>query len=78
MICPLQKPCPEHPLCSSSLRGPLGHAEDQITNDVELPELQDGDWLIFRDMGAYTIATSSLCGGCPRPHVTYAMSRLAW
>ncbi|XP_031450617.1 antizyme inhibitor 2 [Phasianus colchicus] len=73
-----KKPCPEHPLCSSSLRGPLGHAEDQITNDVELPELQDGDWLIFQDMGAYTITSSSLCGGCPRPHITYAMSRLAW
>ncbi|XP_052554844.1 antizyme inhibitor 2 isoform X3 [Tympanuchus pallidicinctus] len=73
-----KKPCQEHLLCSSSLRGPLGHAEDQITNDAELPELQDGDWLIFQDMGAYTIATSSLCSGCPRPHVTYAMSRLAW
>ncbi|XP_042692058.1 antizyme inhibitor 2 isoform X5 [Centrocercus urophasianus] len=73
-----KKPCQEHPLCSSSLRGPLGQAEDQITNDAELPELQDGDWLIFQDMGAYTITTSSLCSGCPRPHVTYAMSRLAW
>ncbi|XP_021230863.1 antizyme inhibitor 2 isoform X3 [Numida meleagris] len=72
------KPCPEHSLCSSSLRGPLEHAEDQIIDDVELPKLQDGDWLIFQDMGAYTIATSSLCGGCPRPHITYAMSRLAW
>ncbi|XP_065600731.1 antizyme inhibitor 2 isoform X1 [Cyrtonyx montezumae] len=73
-----KKPCPEHPLCSSSLRGPLGHGEDQITDDVELPELQDGEWLIFQDMGAYTITTSALCSGCPRPHVTYAMSRLAW
>ncbi|POI33338.1 hypothetical protein CIB84_002910 [Bambusicola thoracicus] len=73
-----KKSCPEQILCSSSLRGPLGHAEDQITDDVELPELQDGDWLIFQDMGAYSIATSSLCGGCPQPHVTYAMSRLAW
>ncbi|OXB56437.1 hypothetical protein ASZ78_010691 [Callipepla squamata] len=73
-----KKPCPEHPMCSSSLRGPPGHGEDQITDDVELPELQDGDWLIFQDMGAYSIATSSLCSGCPQPHVTYAMSRLAW
>ncbi|NXL87522.1 AZIN2 inhibitor, partial [Alectura lathami] len=77
-ISPLQKPCPEHPSCSSSLWGPPGHAEDQIADGVELPELQDGDWLIFQDMGAYTIVTSSLCGGCPQPHIAYAMSRPAW
>ncbi|NXI66988.1 AZIN2 inhibitor, partial [Anseranas semipalmata] len=77
-ISPLQKPCPDHPSCSSSLRGPTGHAEDRIADGVELPDLQDGDWLIFQDMGAYTIATSSLLGGCPQPQVTYAMSRLAW
>ncbi|NXK53604.1 AZIN2 inhibitor, partial [Chauna torquata] len=72
------KPCPDHHSCSSSLWGPPGHVEDRIADGVELPDLQDGDWLIFQDMGAYTIATSSLLGGCPQPQVTYAMSRLAW
>lgn len=74
---PPQKPCPDHLLCSS-LRGPPGLPEDQIADGVELPELQDGDWLIFQDMGAYSIAVPSLLGGCPQPQVTYAMSRLAW
>ncbi|KAF1508486.1 Antizyme inhibitor 2, partial [Eudyptula albosignata] len=69
---------PHHPLRSSSLRGPPGHAEDLIADGLELPELQVGDWLIFEDMGAYTIATSSLLGGCPQPQITYAMSRVAW
>lgn len=45
---------------------------------MELPDLQDGDWLIFQDMGAYTIAASSLLGGRSQAQVTYAMSRLAW
>lgn len=74
---PPQKPCPDHLLCSS-LWGPLGLPEDRIADGVELPELQDGDWLIFQDMGAYSIAVPSLLGGCPQPQVTYAMSRLAW
>ncbi|KFP46806.1 Arginine decarboxylase [Cathartes aura] len=67
-----------HPSHSSSLRGPPGHAEDRIADGLELPELQVGDWLIFKDMGAYTIATSSPLGGCPQPQITYAMSRVAW
>ncbi|KAK1205823.1 AZIN2 inhibitor, partial [Pygoscelis papua] len=71
-------PCPDHPSHSSSLRGPPGRAEDLIADGLELPELQVGDWLIFEDMGAYTIATSSLLGGCPQPQITYAMSRVAW
>ncbi|NXK19560.1 AZIN2 inhibitor, partial [Arenaria interpres] len=72
------RPCPEPPSLSTSLRGPPGHPEDHIADGLELPQLQVGDWLIFQDMGAYTIATSSPLGGCPQPHVTYAMSRLAW
>ncbi|NXC22569.1 AZIN2 inhibitor, partial [Corythaeola cristata] len=77
-ISPLQRPCPDRPLHSSSLRGPPGHAEDRIADGLELPELQVGDWLVFQDMGAYTITTSSLLEGWPQPQVTYAMSRVAW
>ncbi|NWV16641.1 AZIN2 inhibitor, partial [Origma solitaria] len=71
-------PCPEHPWHSSSLRGPPGHAEDRIADGLELPQLHVGDWLVFGNMGAYTITTSSLLGGGPQPQVTYAMSRMAW
>ncbi|XP_054079326.1 antizyme inhibitor 2 isoform X3 [Rissa tridactyla] len=71
-------PCPEPPSLSTSLRGPPGHPEDHIADGLDLPQLQVGDWLIFENMGAYTIATSVPPGGGPQPHVTYAMSRLAW
>ncbi|XP_009869737.1 PREDICTED: antizyme inhibitor 2 [Apaloderma vittatum] len=73
-----KRPSPEHPSHSSSLRGPPGREEDRIADGLELPELQVGEWLIFEDMGAYTIAASSSLGGCPQPHITYAMSRVAW
>ncbi|XP_075029398.1 antizyme inhibitor 2 isoform X2 [Calonectris borealis] len=74
----VRKPCPDHPSHSSSLRGPPGHAEDRIADGLELPELHVGDWLIFEDMGAYTVASSSPLGGCSQPQITYAMSRVAW
>ncbi|NXX38339.1 AZIN2 inhibitor, partial [Tricholaema leucomelas] len=76
-LSPLQRPCPELPLHSSSLWGPPGHPEDRIVDGLELPELQVGDWLIFEGMGAYSTA-SAPPGGGPQPHITYAMSRLAW
>ncbi|XP_074782246.1 antizyme inhibitor 2 isoform X4 [Athene noctua] len=73
-----KRPCPDPPSRSSSLRGPPGHAGGRIADGLELPELQVGDWLIFEDMGAYTIASSSSLVGCPQPQITYAMSRVAW
>ncbi|NXQ51815.1 AZIN2 inhibitor, partial [Anthoscopus minutus] len=71
-------PCSERPWHSSSLRGPPGHAEDRIADGLELPQLHVGDWLVFGNMGAYTIPTSPLLTGGPQPQVTYAMSRMAW
>ncbi|XP_018864393.1 antizyme inhibitor 2 isoform X2 [Parus major] len=73
-----KRPCPEHPWHSSSLRGPPGHAEDRIADGLQLPQLGMGDWLVFGNMGAYTMPTSALLTGGPQPHVTYAMSRMAW
>ncbi|NXA41399.1 AZIN2 inhibitor, partial [Eudromia elegans] len=73
-----QTPCPGRPSFRSSLRGPAGLAEDRIADGLELPELQVGDWLLFEDMGAYTLPAAAPCRGCPQPHVSYAMSRMAW
>ncbi|XP_074750700.1 antizyme inhibitor 2 [Strix uralensis] len=73
-----KRPCPDPASRSSSLQGPPGHAGGRIADGLELPELQVGDWLIFEDMGAYTIASSSPLAGCPQPQITYAMSRVAW
>ncbi|NXK93922.1 AZIN2 inhibitor, partial [Formicarius rufipectus] len=73
---PEEEPCPEQPCHSSALRGPPGGAEGRIADGLELPELHVGDWLLFGNMGAYTIP--SHLGGGPQPRVTCAMSRTAW
>ncbi|XP_039589457.1 antizyme inhibitor 2 isoform X1 [Passer montanus] len=65
-----KRACPEQPWHSSSLRGP---GEDGIAEGLRLPRLRVGDWLLFGDMGAY-----SLPAAAPRARVTCAMSRLAW
>lgn len=43
-----------------------------------LPDLQVGDWLLFENMGAYTVAASSTFNGFQRPDIHYVMSRNAW
>ncbi|NWS25602.1 AZIN2 inhibitor, partial [Polioptila caerulea] len=73
-----QRPCPEQPWHCSSLRGPRGCAEDGIAEGLELPQLHVGDWLLFGNMGAYSIPTSPLLMAGPQPQVTYTMSRMAW
>ncbi|XP_074411854.1 antizyme inhibitor 2 isoform X3 [Zonotrichia albicollis] len=75
-----RRPCPEQPWHSCSLRGPRGHAEDpSIAEGLRLPQLHVGDWLIFGDMGAYSMPTSPLgTAGSAQARVTYAMSRMAW
>lgn len=55
---------PKNPTCEgqrtyvSKLFGPTCAAVDTITQDIRLPELEVGDWLIFKNMGSYT----SCCG----------------
>ncbi|KAL9824896.1 antizyme inhibitor 2 isoform 1-T2 [Geothlypis trichas] len=75
-----KRPCPEQPWHSCSLRGPRGHGEGaSIAEGLRLPQLHVGDWLIFGDMGAYSVPTSPLLtAGCAQARVTYAMSRRAW
>ncbi|NXT04810.1 AZIN2 inhibitor, partial [Prunella fulvescens] len=72
------KPSPQFPWHSSSLRGPRGHGEERIADGLQLPQLHVGDWLLFGDMGAYTMPVSPLLSGGAQAHVTYAMSRMAW
>jgi len=37
-----------------------------------------GDWIIFRDMGAYTMAAASCFNGMPKPHCCYILSEQDW
>lgn len=64
---------------SSSIWGPTCDGLDRIIEDTQLPELNDGDWIYFRDMGSYTLAAGSTFNGIPRPRVYYiAEVKMAW
>ncbi|KAM4872422.1 antizyme inhibitor 2 isoform 1-T1 [Thomomys bottae] len=81
-ICPTpilqKKPAAEQPLYSSSLWGPAADGHDCVAEGLWLPQLHVGDWLVFDNMGAYTVGTGSLLRGAQACRITYAMSRVAW
>ena len=54
--------------------GPTCDSMDLITKTAVLPELHVGDWLYFRDMGAYTMAASSTFNGFPKALHYYLVS----
>lgn len=73
-----KKPSADQPLYNSSLWGPAVDGCDCVAEGLWLPQLHIGDWLVFDNMGAYTMDTKSLLEGTPAYRVTYAMSRVAW
>ncbi|NP_001280665.1 antizyme inhibitor 2 [Sorex araneus] len=75
---PQKKPSSEQPLFSSSLWGPAREGCDCIAEGLWLPQLHVGDWLVFENMGAYTLGTGSLFGGAQACRITCAMSRVTW
>ncbi|XP_027969573.1 antizyme inhibitor 2 isoform X4 [Eumetopias jubatus] len=73
-----KKSSTEQPLYSSSLWGPVADGRDRVAEGLWLPQLHVGDWLVFENMGAYTVGMASPLGGTQTCRVTYAMSRVAW
>ena len=59
------------PLRWSALWGPTCDGLDLVVPKCRLPLLQDGDWLTFDNMGAYTLAAGCEFNGFPRPLINY-------
>lgn len=57
------------PLHTSSIWGPTCDGLDRIAASIELPVLDVGDWFVFEDMGAYTLAAAGTFNGFPVPKV---------
>jgi len=57
---------------NSSLWGPTCDSMDCLTKNIEIPELNVGDWLVFENMGAYTLVAASRFNGMKKPKVFYA------
>ncbi len=54
-----------HMTRTSTVWGPTCDSADRVLQDVQLPELQVGDWMAFPGMGAYTIAGACDFNGMP-------------
>ncbi len=55
----------------SSIWGPTCDSIDCIGRDVLLPEMNVGDWLVYEDMGAYTMCAASNFNGFRKSTVIY-------
>ena len=58
---------------SSSIWGPTCDGLDCITNHHMMPELEVGDWILFENMGAYTMSASSTFNGMAKPKGYYVI-----
>ncbi|RWS14376.1 ornithine decarboxylase 2-like protein, partial [Dinothrombium tinctorium] len=56
---------------NSTLWGPTCDSMDCIKKDVMLPEMEVGEWIVFKEMGAYTIAAASTFNGFSLPSLKY-------
>jgi len=74
----LLKNHPGELLYSSSVWGPTCDGLDCVLESCLLPELSTGDWIVFRDMGAYTMAAASTFNGMPKPRCYYVAHETYW
>jgi len=65
-------------LYQSSVWGPTCDGLDCVLEKVALPELFSGDWLMFENMGAYTLCAASSFNGMPVPAVNRIMHQDTW
>lgn len=69
---PLNTSTPESSaLVKTRVFGPTCDGLDTLYECVDLPKMEIGDWLVFNNMGAYTIAAASRFNGLEKPQVTY-------
>ncbi|XP_018402076.1 PREDICTED: ornithine decarboxylase 2-like [Cyphomyrmex costatus] len=62
----------------SNVWGPTADSHDLILKDVLLPEFHIGDWLVWRNMGAYTLTLSNTFNGFPIPAVRPFIRESQW
>ncbi|CAH2057084.1 unnamed protein product, partial [Iphiclides podalirius] len=63
---------------SASVWGPTCDGLDCVVPRTRLPPQPLGAWLVFRDMGAYTLPVASTFNGFPVPKVRAVVDRRLW
>ena len=61
-----------------SIWGPTCDSIDCVLKECRLPEMEIGEWIIFRDMGAYTLPVGSCFNGMALPKCYYILSEQDW
>ncbi|XP_077990834.1 ornithine decarboxylase-like [Glandiceps talaboti] len=74
----IKKVDPTEPRYSTSIWGPSCDGLDRIMENCLLPELDVGDWIVFEDMGAYTMCAASTFNGFPKPKCYYMATESLW
>jgi hypothetical protein len=65
-------------LIPSSLWGPTCDGLDQVVENALLPVMSVGDWIVFENMGAYTLPVASPFNGFPVPKVHIVADESIW
>ncbi|KAK0093589.1 hypothetical protein PV326_013175 [Microctonus aethiopoides] len=73
---PLKNGCGK--LIPSSIWGPTCDGLDQVVENVLLHDMDLGDWIIFKNMGAYTLPVASPFNGFPIPKVHVVVDENIW
>lgn len=73
---PLKKGCGK--MVASSIWGPTCDGLDQVVENIMLHEMDLGDWIIFENMGAYTLPVASPFNGFPVPKVHVVADKNIW
>lgn len=63
---------------TSSIWGPTCDGLDCIQKSIEIPKLNIGDWLLWKNMGAYTISAAVEFNGLPFGKPIYFISKQFW
>lgn len=63
---------------TSSIWGPTCDGLDCINSSIQIPKLNIGDWILWKNMGAYTISAAVQFNGLPFGKPLYFMSKQFW
>lgn len=63
---------------SSSIWGPTCDGLDRVAENILMCEMDLGDWIIFENMGAYTLPAASQFNGFPTPKVHIVAEENTW
>jgi ornithine decarboxylase len=74
----LQKVKEGEEILESVVWGPSCCATDQISADLPLPRLEIGDWLVYKDTGAYTTCLGTSFNGFLIPVIVHCVSQETW